>query len=152
LKRAGDFGFDAQRTDQILTAFLAVQNTYLSTFQRLGGLGLLLGTFGLAVVQLRNVLERRGEMALLRAVGLRNALLGRLVFWENLALLVGGLGCGTLAAATAVLPHAFLGGASVPWVELAATLGVVLIVGLLAGAVVVRSVLRMPILGTLRGD
>ncbi len=148
----GDFGFDAQRTDQILTAFLAVQNTYLSTFQSLGGLGLLLGTFGLAVVQLRNVLERRGEMALLRAVGLRNALLGRLVFWENLALLVGGLGCGTLAAATAVLPHAFLGGASVPWLELAATLGVVLLVGLLAGAVVVRSVLRMPILGTLRGD
>ena len=148
----GDFGFDAQRTDQILTAFLAVQNTYLSTFQSLGGLGLLLGTFGLAVVQLRNVLERRGEMALLRAVGLRNSLLGRLVFWENLALLVGGLGCGTLAAATAVLPHALLGGASVPWVELAATLGLVLIVGLLAGAVVVRSVLRMPILGTLRGD
>ncbi|MBA4018382.1 MAG: hypothetical protein C0483_14545 [Pirellula sp.] len=148
----GDFGFDAQRTDQILTAFLAVQNTYLSTFQSLGGLGLLLGTFGLAVVQLRNVLERRGEMALLRAVGLRNSLLGRLVFWENLALLVGGLGCGTLAAATAVLPHALLGGASVPWLELGATLGVVLIVGLLAGAVVVRSVLRMPILGTLRGD
>ena len=148
----GDFGFDAQRTDQILTAFLAVQNTYLSTFQSLGGLGLLLGTFGLAVVQLRNVLERRGEMALLRAVGLRNSLLGRLVFWENLALLVGGLGCGTLAAATAVLPHALLGGASVPWMELGATLGVVLIVGLLAGAVVVRSVLRMPILGTLRGD
>ena len=148
----GDFGFDAQRTDQILKAFLAVQNTYLSTFQSLGGLGLLLGTFGLAVVQLRNVLERRGEMALLRAVGLRNALLGRLVFWENVALLVGGLGCGTLAAATAVLPHALLGGAGIPWAELAATLGVVLVVGLLAGAVVVRSVLRMPILGTLRGD
>ena len=29
---------------------MAVQNTYLSTFQSLGGLGLLLGTVGLAVV------------------------------------------------------------------------------------------------------
>ena len=46
-------------------AFFAVQNTYLSTFQSLGGLGLLLGTFGLATVQLRSVLERRGELALI---------------------------------------------------------------------------------------
>jgi len=147
-----DFGFDAQRTDKLLAGFLAVQNTYLSTFQSLGGLGLLLGTFGLAVVQLRNVLERRGELALLRAVGLSKALLGRLVFWENLALLVGGLGCGTIAAAVAVLPHALLGGAGVPWLSLAGTLGVVLVVGLLAGAFVVRSVLRMPLLQTLRGE
>ena len=34
-----------------------MQNTYLSTFQSLGGLGLLLGTIGLAALQLRNVLE-----------------------------------------------------------------------------------------------
>jgi putative ABC transport system permease protein len=148
----GDFGFDAQRTDKLLKGFMAVQNTYLSTFQSLGGLGLLLGTFGLAVVQLRNVLERRGELALMRAVGLSKSLLGRLVFWENLALLVGGLGCGAIAAGVAVLPHAFFGGASIPWLELAGTLGVVLVVGLLAGMVVVRSVLRMPILASLRGD
>ncbi|MGC3966797.1 MAG: ABC transporter permease [Pirellulales bacterium] len=147
-----DFGFDAQRTDQLLAGFMAVQNTYLSTFQSLGGLGLLLGTFGLAVVQLRNVLERRGELALMCAVGLSKSLLGRLVFWENLALLVGGLACGTLAAGVAVLPHALFGGASIPWLELAGTLGIVLIVGLLAGAVVVRSVLRMPILASLRGE
>jgi ABC-type antimicrobial peptide transport system permease subunit len=148
----GDFGFDAERTDKLLEGFMAVQNTYLSTFQSLGGLGLLLGTFGLAVVQLRNVLERRGELALMRAVGLSKSLLGRLVFWENLALLVGGLGCGAIAAAVAVLPHAFFGGASIPWLELGGTLGIVLVVGLLAGMVVVRSVLRMPILASLRGD
>ena len=49
-----------------LSDFLMVQNTYLSTFQSLGGLGLLLGTLGIAVVQMRSVLERRGELALLR--------------------------------------------------------------------------------------
>ena len=52
-----------------LAEFHRVENTYLSTFQTLGGLGLLLGTIGLAAVLLRNVLERRRELALLGAVG-----------------------------------------------------------------------------------
>ena len=56
---------------QRLAAFHRVENTYLSTFQSLGGLGLVLGTIGLAAVLLRNVLERRRELALLRAVGYR---------------------------------------------------------------------------------
>lgn len=147
-----DFGFDAERTQTLLADYLAVQNTYLSTFQTLGGLGLLLGTVGLAVVQLRNVLERRGELALLRAVGLSQSLLGRLVFWENLALLVAGLACGVGAALVAVLPHAVGGGAGVPWAWLGGTLGAVLVAGLLAGAVTVRAVLRMPLLASLRGE
>ena len=70
-----------------LAAYLAVENTYLSTFQVLGGFGLLLGALGLAVVLLRNVWERRGELALLRALGYRRRALGWLVFAENAALL-----------------------------------------------------------------
>ena len=77
--RLSDYGFDAERVSDRLASFLAVQNTYLSTFQTLGGLGLLLGTLGLATVMLRNVLERRGELALLRAVGYRNTHVGLLV-------------------------------------------------------------------------
>jgi hypothetical protein len=38
-------------------------------FSPLGGLGLISGTFGVAVVMLRNITERRGELALFRAVG-----------------------------------------------------------------------------------
>lgn len=147
-----DFGFDAESTQTILADYLAVQNTYLSTFQTLGGLGLLLGTFGLAVVQLRNVLERRGELALLRAVGLSKSLLAQLVLFENLALLAAGLLCGTAAALVAVLPHAFGHGAGIPWTWLAATLAAVLLAGLIAGAASVRAVLRMPLLASLRGD
>jgi ABC-type antimicrobial peptide transport system permease subunit len=147
-----DFGFDVQSSVDLLAGFLAVQNTYLSTFQTLGGLGLLLGTFGLSVVQLRNALERRGELALFRAVGLSRSLLGRLVFWENAALLIGGLACGAIAAAIAVVPHAIAGSAGIPWAWLGGTLGVVLAVGLLTGAIVVARVLRMPILASLRGE
>ncbi len=148
----GDYGFDAQSSAARLEAFFAVQNTYLSTFQSLGGLGLLLGTFGLATVQLRSVLERRGELALLRAEGFRRALLARLVMIENSLLLVGGLVVGIFAALVAVLPHWLGGGASVPWLSLAATLATVLVVGLLAGLLAVRATLRAELIPALREE
>ena len=107
-------GFETERTDARLAEFMTVQNTYLSTFQSLGGLGLLLGTFGLAVVQLRNVLERRSELALLRATGFRRKLLARLVTLENAALLIGGLGQVFWPALVAVAPHVIAGGAGDP--------------------------------------
>lgn len=148
----GDFGFDATSTRRRLSELMAVQNTYLSTFQSLGGLGLLLGTFGLAVVQLRNVLERRGELALLRATGFRRALLGRMVLLENALLLLAGLAVGIFAALVAVWPHLLTGGASLPWASLAITLGLVLAVGLGAGLMAVRAALAAPLLPALRGD
>jgi ABC-type lipoprotein release transport system permease subunit len=147
-----DFGFDAEPADERLAEFFAVQNTYLSTFQSLGGLGLLLGTFGLAAVQLRNVVERRGEIALLRAMGYRRGLVARLVLWENALLLAGGLGIGTFAALVAVFPHLVAGGAHLPWDSIVATLLVVLVVGLAAGMAAVRAAWRAPILTALRGD
>lgn len=148
----GDFGFDAESTRQRLIELTAVQNTYLSTFQSLGGLGLLLGTLGLAVVQLRNVLERRGELALLRAAGFRRAMLARMVMTENALLLLAGLAVGLLAALVAVWPHVVAGGASLPWQSLAATLGLVLIVGLTAGLIAVRATLATPLLPALRSE
>ncbi len=148
----GDYGLVAETTSSRLAALMAVENTYLSTFQALGGLGLLLGTFGLAAVQFRNVMERRRELALMRAIGFRRAVLGRLVMLENFLLLMGGLVCGVLAALAAVLPHLFAGGASIPWRFLAGTLLLVLAVGLLAGLSAVRAAVRTPLLAALRNE
>lgn len=148
----GDFGFDATRPSARLAGFFAVQNTYLATFQSLGGLGLLLGTFGLATVELRNVLERRSELALLRATGFRRRRLAELVLLENASLLVVGLAVGVSAALVAVAPHLLSGSAGFPVATLAVTLGLVLIAGLLAGFAAVRAVLRAPLIPALRGD
>ncbi|HEX9730511.1 MAG TPA: FtsX-like permease family protein, partial [Thermoanaerobaculia bacterium] len=90
------YGFDAVSAAEKLASFHAVQNTYLATFQTIGGLGLLLGTVGLAVVLARNVIERRKELATLRAFGFRRAVLTRMVVIENGLLLVWGLGIGTV--------------------------------------------------------
>ena len=130
----GDFGFDAETSVDRLAAFFAVQNTYLSTFQSLGGLGLLLGTFGLATVQLRSVLERRGELAL--DAGHRFSPLAAGPAGDDGKLAAAGRrigGLGVAAALVAVLPHWLAGGAAVPWRSLAGTLALVLVVGLLAG-------------------
>ena len=109
-----DAGLELTPTVQRLNAFNAVQNTYLGTFQILGGLGLLLGSAGLGVVVLRNVLERRGELGLLTAVGFRRRLLQRLVLSEHGGLLGLGLALGTAAAAVAVLPAASRAGHATP--------------------------------------
>jgi ABC-type antimicrobial peptide transport system permease subunit len=150
--RLGDYGLAAETTGGRLARFLAVQNTYLSTFQSLGGLGLLLGTLGLAAVQLRNVLERRGELALLRAVGFRRRTLAQLVLLENAVLLLLGLAGGILAAAVAVMPHLLTSNATFPWLSLATTLALVFFFGMLAGLASVRQVTNSPLLGTLRED
>ncbi|RIK85222.1 MAG: hypothetical protein DCC67_04175 [Planctomycetota bacterium] len=150
--RLEDYGFDAVDARDRLGALLAVQNTYLSTFQSLGGLGMLLGVVGLALAQLRSVLERRGELALLQSVGFRRRRLAWMVLAENLVLLLGGLGVGCLAALAVVLPHALSSQASAPWATLALMLAIIVASGAIAGWAASRSVLRAPLLPALRGD
>jgi ABC-type antimicrobial peptide transport system permease subunit len=145
-------GLDVIDAREQLAAFLAVQNTYLSTFQSLGALGLLLGTVGLAVVQLRNVLERRSELALMRAGGFSRARLMGMVVLENAALLLGGLAVGGVAAAVALIPQWAPQEANVPWLTLISLLAMIAIVGVAAGWLATRSALRAPILPALRGD
>ncbi|MBL8799838.1 MAG: ABC transporter permease [Planctomycetia bacterium] len=147
-----DRGFEVTPTTQKLATYLAVENTYLSTFQALGGLGLLLGSLGLAVVLLRSVWERRGELALLRALGFRRQTLGQMVLAENVLLLALGLLVGVAAALLSVLPHILTGTGHIPWLRLAGLLGLVLLVGLVAGAAAMRSTLNAPLLPALRKE
>jgi hypothetical protein len=110
-----DLGLDAVSAPERLAMFNTVENTYLSIFAVLGGLGLLLGSVGLGVIVLRNVLERRGELALLRAVGFNRKKLQWLVFSEHSLLLGLGLGVGVVSALLAVLPVLLSPGAQVPY-------------------------------------
>ncbi|MEQ8208665.1 MAG: ABC transporter permease [Lacipirellulaceae bacterium] len=147
-----DYGFSAEDARQRLADFLAVQNTYLSTFQSLGSLGLLLGVAGLAVAQLRSVAERRGELALMRATGFPKRKLVRMIFGENLTLLLGGLGIGCLSAAAVVLPLSLTQATTLPWRTLSVTLATIVIAGAIAGWLATRRSLQAPLLPSLRGD
>ncbi len=147
-----EYGFDTEPVSERLARFLSVQNTYLSTFQALGGLGLLLGTFGLATVMLRNVLERQAELALLRAVGFRERSVASLVLWENAFILLWGLVAGAGSALLATSPNLLSQGADLPWKSLAGLLVLVFVTGMFAAAFAVRAAVRLPIVATLRGE
>jgi putative ABC transport system permease protein len=150
--RLSDFGFDVVPTSERLANFHRVENTYLSTFQMLGGLGLLLGTLGMAAVLLRNVLERRRELALLRAVGYNTSHFTLMVIAENLLLLVCGLVTGTVCALLAIAPVFFSRGVKLPNVSLGLLLLAVLVSGLTASLVATWAALRSPLLPALRAE
>jgi len=147
-----DSGFDVTPAADRLAQFHRVENTYLSTFQALGALGLLLGTMGLAAVLLRNVLERRRELALLRAVGYSTGEVMRVIFVENSALLAAGLFIGTLCALLAVSPALAQRAHTLPIGSLALLLLVVAAVGLLSTWLATRVAVRTPLLASLRSE
>jgi len=151
-ERLSDFGFDVASTSERLASFHRVENTYLSTFQMLGGLGLALGTLGLAAVLLRNVLERRRELALLRAVGYNRRHLGLMAVAENAFLLACGLLTGTLCALLAIAPVVAARGGRLPVESLGGLLLAVVVSGLAASLLATAAALRAPLLASLREE
>jgi putative ABC transport system permease protein len=150
--RLADYGFDAVSTRDRLANFHRVENTYLSTFQMLGGLGLILGTLGMGAVLLRNVFERRKELALLRAVGYNSSHFTTMVFAENALLLFLGLVTGTLCALLAIAPVFFDRGGRLPNISLGLLLIAVLLSGLAASLIATWAALRSPLLPALRAE
>ncbi len=152
IRRAlGRKGIELTTTAERLLTFNQVENTYLSIFLSLGGLGLVLGSVGLGVMVVRNVLERRGELALLTAVGYsRGALVGQLVR-EHSALFLAGVLAGGAAGCLAVLP-ALASGQGKGAGEVFLLLGGILVCGFVwirAGA---RAALRGDLVDALRNE
>jgi ABC-type lipoprotein release transport system permease subunit len=147
-----DYGFVVQSTAARLASFHKVENTYLATFRALGGLGLLLGTVGLAAVLMRNVLERRRELALLRAIGYRPRHLFTMVLAENVFLLLMGLATGAGCAALATAPAVFARGGHVPLASLAILLALVAATGIASSSLATAVALRSPLLDALKSE
>jgi hypothetical protein len=145
-------GVDAVTAVDRLDEFHRVENTYLSTFQALGGLGLLLGTIGLATVMFRNVLERRRELALLRAVGYDARHVSTMILAEAGFLLGAGVLAGAVCAAVAIAP-AWLGrGGTLPGAGLIGLLVAVVGAGLLSSFVATRAASSGNMLDALRAE
>jgi ABC-type antimicrobial peptide transport system permease subunit len=151
-RNLGELGLQVKSTGEVLAEFGQVQNTYLSMFLALGGLGLLLGTLGMVAVILRSVLERRRELALLTVTGFGERRIAHLLLLEHVSLLVAGLLTGTVAALIAVGPQLREAQAAVNWGALGGVLLGVLLLGLGACVVTVRMVTRGNQLAALRDE
>lgn len=148
----GEAGLEVQDTREVLNGFIRVQNTYLSMFLAIGGLGLLLGTLGLLAVLLRNALERRREFALMLATGFTRDNLARLLLLETAGMLVGGLLLGAIAALIAVAPQLAAADTRIHWGAVGGLLLGLFVIGLLSCRAAARAAVRGAIIPALRGE
>jgi len=146
------YGFQVTSAEARLAQFNAVQNTYLGTFQLLGGLGLGLGSLGLGVVLARNAYERRGELSLLKAIGFSPKRLRLLILVEHTWILLLGLGVGAGAALIAILPQLLDRTKQTPVPLLTALVMSAALLGLGAAALASRYALSHPLTEGLRQD
>ncbi|UCH95161.1 MAG: FtsX-like permease family protein [Candidatus Aminicenantes bacterium] len=147
-----DQGLDLVPTSGRLAEFNRVENTYLSIFLILGSFGLILGSIGLGIVVWRNVKERQGELALLRAVGFSRKSIQRMVLYEHMALLAAGIICGIAAALLATLPSIMTPGAGVPYFTMILLLIIVMLNGVGWTYFASRTAVRGDLLASLRNE
>lgn len=147
-----DRGLALEESEVRLNSYNAVENTYLGIFQALGGLGLLLGSVGLALVVGRNVLERRAELALLGAVGFTRRRIIRLMNAEHALLLGLGLLAGLTASTVSLIPAITTPGAQIATPGMAAVLIGLGIGGLVFTGLATRLTLGGSLLENLREE
>ena len=151
-RNLAEYGVDVHRTVDVLADYAKVQDTYLRTFQTLGGLGLVLGTFGIVTVLLRSVIERRNELAMLLALGFRRRQVVAIMVIENGLLLLVGTVMGSVSALVAVAPHLASALARVNWVSLGGTLIICIATGLISCGISAVVSFRAELLSALRSE
>lgn len=114
-----DYGMIAISSTDKLASFNAVENTYLSVFMMLGGLGMIIGTIGLGIIIWQNIQERKSEFALLRAIGFSKTSLLQRIITEYLIILASGIAVGSAGAIAVLAPGFFSPGFQFPvvWVS-----------------------------------
>ena len=147
-----DYGLEVTPAVERLAMFAAVENTYLSIFALLGGLGLVIGTIGLGFVVWVNVLQRSGELAMMRAVGFARPRLHALLIGEHILLVLLGVVIGAVCGLVAVLPAIRSAGNQVPIVPLVVLVVVIAACGLLWVRLAAAAALRGNLLDALRNE
>jgi putative ABC transport system permease protein len=147
-----DYGIEITPTSQRLATFNSVENTYLTVFMALSGLGFIIGTIGLGIVLLRNIYERRKELALMLSLGYSRKQVFSLVFAENFYLLATGFCIGMLAALVGILPSLLSPSFKLQGGFLIMLTTVMFLSGLLWIYFPLRSALNKPLIPALRYD
>jgi ABC-type lipoprotein release transport system permease subunit len=147
-----DFGLEIMPAAQQLARFQEVENTYLAIFLVLGGLGLILGSAGLGLVLVLNVLDRKGEIAMMQAVGFQKPELTGMLFLEHALLLAAGVLGGVVPALLAVWPVIRTQGGDFPYAIIICTVFALLISGAVWVRIAIGGVLKLNFLETLRNQ
>ncbi|MEI6514950.1 MAG: FtsX-like permease family protein [bacterium] len=151
-RRLGKFGLDIMPAVARLREFHAVESTYMTMFLVLGGLGLLLGSAGMAIVVLRAIRERRAEFALLKAVGYSDKQVRRMIAAEHRLMLGLGLAAGGISSLAAMWPNLHEPGVSLPVTTMLAFLAGITLFHLFWIGISIRWASRVSTLSALRNQ
>lgn len=108
-------GITVETAEERLRLLASVESTYLDMFLVFGGLGMMLGIFGVALIVLRGVEERRHEFAVLLAIGISRKQILFLLLAEYGTLITLGLFIGLIPALIAIQPAAYALKNEMPW-------------------------------------
>jgi hypothetical protein len=145
------YGFEVRSTSDRLAGFHEVQNTYIRIFMVLGAMGLVLGTVGAGLVVLLNVLDRMGELAMMRACGFEKRKLCWMLFLEHAGLLTAGLFLGVISAMVAAGPQ--LGRPEeLPWKMIGGLIAAMWVSGLVWVLIAAMAAMRGDLLEPLRKE
>ena len=97
-----NYGLQLGFCNDRLKEFNSVTDSYLTIFLMLGGLGLLIGLFGMLLVIRQGILGRAGEVSTLMAIGFDAVSIKRQLFRESMTVPLYAIAAGTIAALVAV--------------------------------------------------
>lgn len=135
-----------------LKSFYAVESSYMAMFLVLGGLGMLLGSAGMTIVILRNIQERRAELALLSATGYAPHQILKVILAEYVVILGIGLAIGLTASVAAIWPSLQAPGGHLPWIPVIGLITGMLFFQIIWILLAVWMALRAPLLDALRNQ
>ena len=110
-----DYGAEITTCSSRLDEFYRVANTYLLIFLILGGLGVLVGTAGFGAIVLRNITERRFDLAIMNATGYSKSLIRKIVTMEHTILILVGGFSGGITAFVALIPSLYSSSSNPPY-------------------------------------
>jgi len=113
-----NYGVEIESASVKLATFNSVTNTYLDIFLALGGIALLLGTFGFAVILIRSISSRKNQYAMMQAYGITPKRIRRIIIIEFSILLIVGIITGLLAALTSSMQSLLASNSEVPYILL----------------------------------
>jgi putative ABC transport system permease protein len=145
-------GLDLVLSANRLARFNEVENTYLSIFLLLGGLGMILGTVGLGISLARNLSDRRQELGLMKAIGFPDRTTLAMITREHLLLFAAGMLIGTISAFIAILPSLLSEFVDASWQTALVILVIILVNGLIWIFLVTKHYLKKRMIDSLRAE
>jgi len=150
-ERLSEFGVHFESAGEKLSSFFVVTNTYLSVFTVLGGIGMILGVVGLGFMLLSNFNRRKRDFGLMMAAGFSVSSIRKILFAEQALILLAGTFTGFISALVATRPS-LVQNSDVPWKTILIMVLLIIVAGLTALAVAVRSIRREVLIAQIRKE